>query len=172
MGLLRTLKPKWWFSAHLHTRFEARVIHEMSEKAEGGRVDSNETGVTGGNDRQRTEVECANPDEIIIDDLDGEITGGGKVPPSVDVQNTDTKITRSDETTSELPPAQSSNPDEIKLDDEEEDVVAPPPPPPKPLPIPRISRLSETRFLALDKCLPRRQFLEVGSIVISLYYPL
>ncbi|PSR70665.1 hypothetical protein PHLCEN_2v13470 [Hermanssonia centrifuga] len=167
MGLLRTLKPKWWFSAHLHTRFEARVIHEMSEKAEGGRVDSNETGVTGGNDRQRTEVECANPDEIIIDDLDGEITGGGKVPPSVDVQNTDTKITRSDETTSEFPPAQSSNPDEIKLDDEEEDVVAPPPPPPKPLPIPTISRLSETRFLALDKCLPRRQFLEVIDLPSS-----
>ena len=43
-----------------------------------------------------------------------------------------------------------TNPDEIKLDDEEEDVVAPPPPPPR-----------ETKFLALDKCLTNRKFLEV-----------
>ncbi|KAI0313108.1 lariat debranching enzyme, C-terminal domain-containing protein [Amylostereum chailletii] len=45
-----------------------------------------------------------------------------------------------------------SNPDEILLDDEEEDVAPPPPPP------------SKTRFLALDKCLPSRQFLEVVDV--------
>jgi lariat debranching enzyme len=46
------------------------------------------------------------------------------------------------------------NPDEITLDDEEENVDAPPPPPPPP---------SITRFLALDKCLPNREYLEVIS---------
>lgn len=109
MGLLRTLKPEWWFAAHLHTRYEARVIHE------------------GQSEPQRIQ----NPDEISIED---------------------------DEFERNLQPpyAENSflNPDEITLSDEEAIVETPPPPP------------SETKFLALDKCLPRRQFLEVCTITI------
>ena len=46
-------------------------------------------------------------------------------------------------------PESPINPDEILLDDELNDVAAPPP-----------AQLA-TKFLALDKCLPRRRFLEV-----------
>ena len=108
MGLLHTLQPSWWFSAHLHVRFEARVQHGPP-----------------------LPIQSENPDEIKIDDdFDAEV------------------------------PHVPSNPEEITLDDEEAEVEAPPPPPPPPPHAPR-----ETRFLALDKCIKNRDFLEVSFIV-------
>ncbi len=100
MGLLRTLKPCWWFAAHMHVRFEATVAHSPGPPAK-----------------------ADNPDEITIDDED--IDG---------------------------PPAepQRGNPDEISLDDEEVEVVAPPPIP---------ASRSETKYLALEKWMHKKQFL-------------
>ena len=107
MGLLRSLKPQWWFAAHMHTRYEARIVHESWSKPQ--------------------RISTQNPDEILVQDD----KFGRNVKP---------------------PPAENSflNPDEITLSDEAAIVETPPPPP------------DETKFLALDKCLPRRQFLEVG----------
>ena len=34
-GLLGTLRPEWWFAAHLHVRFEARVKHGGADGVEG-----------------------------------------------------------------------------------------------------------------------------------------
>ena len=119
MNLLYTLKPRWWFSAHLHCRFEATVTHEVQ-----------------GGPRANEAVESAektNPDEINIEDNDDT----EEIPAATSIEGAG------------IP---SRNADEIVLDDEEEDVDAPPPPLPPP---------AETQFLALDKCLPRRQFLEV-----------
>lgn len=105
MSLLRNLKPSWWFAAHLHTRFEARVQHDPP----GPPV-----------------VTASNPDEIVIGDEDDDF----------DVSST----------------TGQQNPDEIVLENETETIVPPPLAP------------RETQFLALDKCLPRRQFLEVVDI--------
>lgn len=101
MGLLHTLKPEWWFAAHMHVKFTATVEHSAPPI-----------------------TEVANPDEIVIDE-------------------------------DESIPIEHNNPDEITLDEEEADVAAPLPPPP---------RSRQTNFLALDKCLPKRKFLEVLDI--------
>jgi len=131
MGLLRNLRPKWWFSAHLHVRFEATVCHDQD-----GNPQPQEA-------QHVVQPTAVNPDEIAIDDDDEfndapapQVAGpvdalAGPSPPA---------------------PAVSSNPDEITLDDEAEDVATPPQPP---------SGNTETKFLALDKCLPKRDFLEI-----------
>ncbi|KAJ2919126.1 hypothetical protein MD484_g1285, partial [Candolleomyces efflorescens] len=88
----------------------------------------------------------------------------GQAPPPEPVQNPDEISIEDDEDFDEVPttsssnpapPIPSNNPDEILLDDEEPDVEAPPPAPVPP---------ALTQFLALDKCLPQRQFLEVVDV--------
>lgn len=85
-----------------------------------------------------------NPDEIVIEDdeFDDFATTASAVPHTPP---------------REAPPA---NPDEIQLEDE--DVEAPPQAPAQPI---------ITQFLALDKCLPKRQFLEVIDVETPLSPP-
>jgi lariat debranching enzyme len=137
MGLLRNLQPTWWFAAHLHTRFEARVRHDPSPHEPEPEEPSSSTSFgpppppRAGN----------NPDEITIsDDVEGqgELDAKDSAGPACTVPNA---------LSIAIAP---QNPDEITLEDEIE-TVEPPPPPPR-----------ETKFLALDKCLPRRQFLEAS----------
>lgn len=82
-------------------------------------------------------VVLANPEEIVISDED--VDEGNIATEAVVVM-------------SDVRPTMAQNPDEITLVDEEELV--------EPVPRPVVPR-SETKFIALDKCLPRRAFLEV-----------
>ena len=133
MGLLHNLQPTWWFAAHLHTRFEARVRHDLA-------LGTTAT-IASPSSLRSGPPRADNPDEITIgDDTVGDSqfdasSGSGVMVPRVP---------------DSIPPPMPQNPDEITIDDEIE-AVEPPPPPPR-----------ETKFLALDKCLPHRQFLEAS----------
>lgn len=126
MGLLMTLRPEWWFAAHLHVKFEGVFRHESR------------TGLW-----EATQKE-ANPDEIEIDFDD-------ENPSMVVAQDTVSN------------PSESAMHSGIDFSD-----VAPISQ--APIPAQQINR-SETRFLALDKCLPRRDFLEVLDIPTPLDFP-
>jgi len=120
LDLLKTIKPRHWFSAHLHTRFEALYKHGSSAV--------NQTAAPG------------NPDEIIID-ID-------------DVDDDERTV-----------PATVENPDEIKMDEgEDEGIQFEAKVPAAQASIENSTQTRETHFLALDKCLPKRHFLEVIDI--------
>ncbi|KAH8117651.1 hypothetical protein DFH11DRAFT_1724631 [Phellopilus nigrolimitatus] len=119
MQLLKKLRPPLWFSAHLHCKFEATVVHEGSQAPVPAKGD--------------------NPDEIAIDDFDD-------AESATDDKKTEKPAIRTNA------PVSEANPDEILLDEEMEEVAPPPA-------VPR-----KTKFLALDKCLPRRHYLEVVEV--------
>lgn len=101
MELLKTIKPAYWFSAHLHVRYPALYTHDTKAK-----VNDHEIELDLEDDYSN------NPDE---------------------------------------------NPDEIDLDLEAEVDETPP----NPTGYPR------TSFLALDKCLPNRRFVELINIDVA-----
>ncbi|KAF9004605.1 lariat debranching enzyme, C-terminal domain-containing protein [Cyathus striatus] len=73
MGLLTNLRPRWWFAAHMHVRFEAVVVHEEVVQVQEGMVKA---------------VREENPEEIKIDDDEfedapAESTSGTAVPEVV-----------------------------------------------------------------------------------------
>ncbi|KAH6908498.1 lariat debranching enzyme [Coprinopsis sp. MPI-PUGE-AT-0042] len=142
MGLLQTIQPQWWFAAHLHVRFEASVQHTP----QGALAPSPSAQVT-----NQAPPKVENPDEIAIDDIDEDEEGGPAPTATATAPITE-------EVASMAPPAvEPANPDEIMLDDEEDEVEAVRAPAVPPV-------IKETKFLALDKCLPNRQFLEVVDI--------
>lgn len=140
MNLLKELKPRQWLSAHLHCKFVANVVHEK----ENGHV----LPVSGKAAQAVPDVK--NPDEIDLDELDGaeasenneiDITDdlGDEIDISEDIGTADNgEIDISDDLGGEI--------------DISADVTATAPPT-----LPFTPRHPTTQFMALDKCLPRRQ---------------
>ncbi|KAJ2360779.1 lariat debranching enzyme, partial [Coemansia sp. RSA 2607] len=162
--LLERLRPAWWFSAHMHTRFEAEVGPQDTVFARGWQgIKPYDAPLSAG---QRAGPEGSGPqnqDEIQIGDSSDENEGGG-LAQAFSPQRPRLALN--------LPPPKFATAEPVS----DEPVEAPPPKPatlppqpstePATLSDPRVPGRS-TRFLALDKCLPRRQFLETIDLTIE-----
>lgn len=162
LEVLHLLKPKYWFSAHLHVKFAAYVRHQSDALA-----------VPTANDDRIQHASAGNPDEIDLDDVAEDEETAPQNPDEIDLDL--------DEDEDPAP-----QPDEIELDpkDESVDVVEKEratgargqssdsaiaaDPATVAAAVEEVAHTAAsdspltTRFLALDKCLPQRHFLQVS----------
>ncbi|KAJ2826862.1 lariat debranching enzyme, partial [Coemansia sp. 'formosensis'] len=184
--LLERLRPAWWFSAHMHVRFEAEVASHESIFAEGW------TGIPpysrqGGDNLQESAaaavdkyVAAANQDEIVMSALSDDEEDNSAIcePPSrprlalnlpppkhsaIEEPSTEPAVCEvarpePDVTSKQAEATETeagTGPSNDNTIEQEVSETTDPKVPGRP-----------TRFLALDKCLPRRQFLEIIEIEV------
>ncbi|OWB57309.1 hypothetical protein B5S28_g3246 [[Candida] boidinii] len=152
MVILQKLKPKKWYSAHLHVKFKAEVVWnnelEASHLSEQSAVEEINSKIP---------QQKINDDELDIDLCDlssedddqcGPVAATKPINGNPDEIDLDLDISDTEEDTSESKDQSATDPNNMspsKVIDKE----IPP---------------TTTQFLSLDKCLPRRQFLEIDDI--------
>ncbi|KAI5795059.1 lariat debranching enzyme, C-terminal domain-containing protein [Geopyxis carbonaria] len=199
-NLLKKLKPRYWFSGHMHIKFPAIVDHEKLKDNIHSSTPKKKVQAPSEAIQKSTAVQ--NPDELDLD-MDDVVTdthtttqSSSTAPVSKNPDELNLDLDEELDTHVEKPvdPAPTKNPDELdlELDSDEVGVLLPekasdegkldldienitPQVAPSTLPHPSTSKNKTgktpanryTRFLALDKCLPGRNFLQISTIEFS-----
>ncbi|RKP03796.1 hypothetical protein CXG81DRAFT_6740, partial [Caulochytrium protostelioides] len=163
--LLDTLRPRHWFSAHLHCFFEAHVVHATAAATAATEALATETPATAPAATEApapSVVADLHPHGITVaTDAATDSEHAPEAPAEAPmVKSPPSGALRSPERPSRPSRHRSSDGDasDDALAGEDADVFAAAPRDPPP------AAADTTHFVALDKCLPRRRFLHVTSI--------
>ncbi len=163
--VLERLRPAYWFAAHMHIKFSAVVRHEGDDASGKGQTETNNavvserTGESAGDDTMQAgepgiEKHTRNEDEIELDmeDLDDDPAPSDK-PEDVEMSvKPETGSSSIPQSLRDQLPASFSRPAPQQQQQSPVNLTAPP----------DITNKT-THFLALDKCLPGRKFLQLLS---------
>ncbi|KAI1322096.1 lariat debranching enzyme, C-terminal domain-containing protein [Xylariaceae sp. FL0255] len=148
------LRPAYWFSAHMHCKFSAIKTYQ-APSLEPASTENSEQAVPNDGVATTAGEATANPDEIDLDDDDDDLVAqedakaAGVPQPTVQPAST-----VSDELRAKLPASFAAPTSSTRQ--------GPKTTPGQP--VPSSIQNTTTRFMALDKCLPGRKFIQLSTL--------
>lgn len=142
------LRPAYWFSAHLHCKYTAIKTYS-APTATDQHVNTGPVAMASGVEDCNSTEKIANPDEIDLD-VDDDDAANQSVDSTSQPAATNSSAV-SDELRAQLPASFSQAKPQAKLEPGQ--------------PVPPTIKNTQTRFLALDKCLPGRKFIQLNYLL-------